>query len=75
MNDIQQNIYIQRVNHVIDYITTHLDEALSLQVLASVAGFSEFHFHRIFKAIVGETLNQFLWRVRVERWRSVASCG
>lgn len=67
MNAVQQNIYIQRVNQVLDYVNPHLDEELSLKLLADVAGFSEFHFHRIFKTIVGETLNQFVWRRRVER--------
>lgn len=67
VNAIQQNIYVQRVNHVLDYITTHLDDELPLKQLAAVAGFSDYHFHRIFKAIVGETLNQFVWRVRIER--------
>ena len=67
MRDSQQNIYIQRVNCAIDYITTHLDDDLPLKTLAEIAGFSEFHFHRIFKAIVGETLHQFVWRIRVER--------
>jgi len=59
--------YISRINRVIDYIDKHLDEAISLQALAKVAHFSPFHFHRIFKAIVGETLNQFIQRLRVEK--------
>jgi AraC-like DNA-binding protein/DNA gyrase inhibitor GyrI len=40
---------------------------LSLEQLAQVAHFSPFHFHRLFKDLVGETLNQFVNRVRVER--------
>lgn len=59
--------YISRINRVLDYIEMHLDEELSLQTLANVAHFSPFHFHRIFKAIVGETLNQFIQRLRVEK--------
>jgi len=67
MQNIQENIYVQCVNRVLDYIYLHIDDDLTLKTLAGVAGFSEFHFHRIFKNIVGETLNQFVWRVRVER--------
>lgn len=67
MNGIQQNIYIQRVNRVLDHITSHLNDELPLKTLASIASFSEFHFHRIFKSVVGETVNQFVWRMRVER--------
>jgi AraC family transcriptional regulator len=61
------NLYLQRVNAVIDYIYGALDEDLSLERLAGVAGFSEYHFHRVFSAVVGETLNDFVARVRVER--------
>ena len=59
--------YTARINRVIDYIEQHLDQKLSLEVLARVASFSPFHFHRIFKALTGETLNQFMQRVRLEK--------
>ncbi len=59
--------YIARINRVIDYIEKNVDKDLSLEVLAGVACFSSFHFHRIFKAIVGETLNQFINRIRLEK--------
>jgi AraC-like DNA-binding protein/DNA gyrase inhibitor GyrI len=62
-----RNEYIGRVNKAIDYITSHLDENLSLKLLAQVACFSPFHFHRIFKSIVGESINIFINRVRLER--------
>lgn len=61
------NLYLQRVNAVIDAIYSGLDGDLSLEALASVAGFSEYHFHRVFSAVVGETLNDFVARARVER--------
>ncbi len=59
--------YKARINRVIDYIDTHIDQELSLDTLAGVANFSRFHFFRIFQAITGETLNQFIQRVRVEK--------
>ncbi|WP_287373536.1 GyrI-like domain-containing protein [Prosthecochloris sp.] len=59
--------YISRINRVIDYIENHLDEDLTLGILADVACFSPFHFHRIFKACVGETLSRFINRVRVQK--------
>ncbi len=71
MQSVQENIYVQCVNRVLDYIYTHIDDDLSLISLADIAGFSEFHFHRIFKSVVGETLNQFVWRVRLERGASI----
>ena len=59
--------YISRINRVIDYIEENIDEDLSLESLAKVAIFSPFHFHRIFRAMAGETLNQFIQRIRVEK--------
>ncbi|GAB4524169.1 MAG: AraC family transcriptional regulator [Anaerolineae bacterium] len=67
MSEIQQYIYLQRVNLVLDYINTHLCDELTLKKLADVAGFSEYHFHRIFKAVTEETVSQVVWRTRVER--------
>ena len=59
--------YVSRINRVIDYIETNIDTDLSLENLAGVASFSSFHFHRIFRAMVGETLNQFIQRIRIEK--------
>lgn len=62
-----KKIYISRINRVIDYIKENLDGDLSLEQLASVAHFSKFHFHRIFKAVAGENLNGFVSRMRIEK--------
>jgi AraC family transcriptional regulator len=59
--------YISRINRVIDYVETNIDKDLSLTNLARVANFSQFHFHRIFRAMVGETLNGFIQRIRLEK--------
>lgn len=63
----QTTIYHQRINAVIDFVRVHLEEDLSLATLADVAGFSPFHFHRIFKALTDETLNDLVTRLRLER--------
>jgi AraC family transcriptional regulator len=59
--------YLGRINRVIDYIDSHLDRAFSLEELAGVACFSRFHFHRIFSYAVGETLGDYIRRIRLER--------
>jgi AraC family transcriptional regulator len=63
----QRGEYLSRINRVIDYISDHLSESLSLEKLAGVAHFSPFHFHRIFSAMMGETLNHYIQRIRLER--------
>lgn len=59
--------YIYRLNRVINYIHANLDQPLSLSGLAAEAGFSPFHFHRIFKSLAGETLGEYLQRARLEK--------
>jgi AraC family transcriptional regulator len=58
--------YVARMNRVIDHIDAHLGDDLTLADLADVACFSRFHFHRIFSAMVGETLADYLKRVRLQ---------
>ena len=70
MNKYQKE-YIYRINRVVDYIENNLDNDLSLEKLADVANFSPFHFHRIFSAFMGETLNDFIKRIRVEKAASM----
>ncbi|MGI9550515.1 MAG: AraC family transcriptional regulator [Aurantibacter sp.] len=66
MSDLKA-IYNQRINWVIEYIIAHLNESLPLDDLAEIACFSPFHFHRIFMALTGETVNNFTNRLRVEK--------
>ena len=66
-----QKEYIYRINKVIDYIEANLDKSLNLNVLAEIANFSPYHFHRIFSAFTGETLNNFISRVRTEKAASL----
>jgi AraC family transcriptional regulator len=48
------------------YIQKHLDEELPLDRLARVAHFSPYHFHRVFKALVGEGVSEYVRRLRLE---------
>ncbi len=70
MNRYQKE-YINRINRVWDYVEANLDKDLSLEVLAEVALFSPFHFHRIFYAFTGETIKDFVKRKRVEKAASL----
>lgn len=51
---------------VVEYIDQHLDGQLDLATLASVAHFSPFHFHRLFQALMGEALGDYVRRRRLE---------
>jgi AraC family transcriptional regulator len=60
--------YPQRINRVIDFIGKHLDEdELNLGQLSGVACFSKYHFHRLFKAYTGLSLQQYIRWLRLKR--------
>lgn len=59
--------YARRVNCAIDFIVRDLARPLRLEEVAAAANFSRYHFHRVFKNVTGETLNQFVKRQRLER--------
>ena len=59
--------YVERVNLAIDHVVSHLGEPLRLADVARAALLSPFHFHRVFQALVGETLAEFVKRLRLER--------
>ena len=66
MKNITYNDYVQRINKVVAYINNHLDETLDLKKLANEAALSDFHFHRIFKALKGEAIGGYITRLRLE---------
>ena len=66
MKNITYNDYIQRINKVVAYINNHLDETLDLKTLANEVALSDFHFHRIFKALKGEAIGAYITRLRLE---------
>lgn len=59
--------YLARIHRAQDYIEENLGGALLLETIAQAANFSPFHFHRLYTALTGETLYQFILRVRLER--------
>ncbi|HIJ68199.1 MAG TPA: AraC family transcriptional regulator [Deltaproteobacteria bacterium] len=59
--------YLFRLNRTLDYIRDNFTEDLTLAKLAKVACFSKYHFHRIFRTLLGETVNRYVRRVRLER--------
>lgn len=67
--------YVERVNRAVDHIVRNLDRPLRLPEVAAKAFFSPFHFHRVFRAVVGETVAQFVKRVRLERALYMLSHG
>ncbi len=59
--------YHKRLLPVIRFLETNFDQPFNLEEVARMAYLSPYHFHRIFKAVVGETLNDYLRRLRMEK--------
>lgn len=60
------NEYKKQINKMIEYITNHLDEDITLSELADLSGFSPYHFHRIVRAFLGESLGSYMVRMKME---------
>ena len=60
------NEHEKAVNRVIDYINGHLYEMPGMVELSEIANISGFYLHRIFKAIIGENIGEFINRLRME---------
>ena len=54
------------IEDVMRYIREHIHEPLDRETLAAVAGFSVPHFHRVFRARVGESAISYVRRLRME---------
>jgi AraC family transcriptional regulator len=59
--------YRARMLRVLVHIQQNLDGPLPLEELASIALFSPFHFHRIFRGLIGESVKEHVRRLRLER--------
>jgi AraC family transcriptional regulator len=67
MKESTRQLYTERMLSVLVFIQKNLDEELSLEEYARVAHFSPYHFHRIFRGMVGESLHEHIRRLRLER--------
>jgi len=59
--------YQRRLLRAQQFLQEHLDEPLEPTTLARAAHFSLHHFHRIFRAQLGETVMEHVRRLRLER--------
>lgn len=60
-----------KTKEVSDYIDAHVDDDLSIQVLAQIAGVSTFHFARMFKIETGVSPYRYVIIHRVQKAKSL----
>ena len=58
--------YVSRIHKVQDYIEHNYWRNMSTKELSDVAGFSKYHFNRIFKSVLQESLSHYVNRIRME---------
>lgn len=61
----KQKEYTEKFLNICDYISEHCTEALTLDEIATKAGFSKYHFSRLFKQFANTTFYQFLNEKRI----------
>jgi AraC-like DNA-binding protein len=62
----KQKEYIEKFNLIFDYINNNFMEDISLETIADVAGFSKFHFSRLFKQFTDMSFYDYLNQRRVK---------
>jgi AraC family transcriptional regulator len=68
-----RSFYESAVLRAVGEVVGSLDRALDLEALAAGAALSPFHFHRVFRGMLGETPLELHRRLRMERaaWRLI----
>ena len=61
------NRHTQRMNKVLQFIDETLDMDVNIKSLAKMAFYSEYHFHRLFRTYVGESVYAYRKRLLLER--------
>ncbi len=62
-----QNDYSERINKVLNYIQDNIEKSFQLKELSKIGNFSPFHFHRIISSFIGEPLNAYIKRKKLEK--------
>jgi AraC family transcriptional regulator len=78
MRTSQRQRYAEQIDRVLRYLEAldwSVENAPDLEVLASIAHVSPWHFHRVFRLMTGESVGAVVRRVRVARGLAALSCS
>ncbi len=64
--DPKQNELSKKLSIAFEYIDSHYMEDVTLEKVASISGFSKFHFSRLFKQCSGQNFHEYLCYKRVQ---------
>ena len=63
--------YREQIKKAMDFIEEHLDQEIRAEDAAAAAGFSQYHFHRIFKKETGLPVYQYIRKRRLAQAASL----
>jgi AraC-like DNA-binding protein len=67
MTELKRSIHIERIRIARGYIDHHYDAPITLEHVSEAAGYSRYHFIRLFSAVYNQTPHQYLVRRRINR--------
>ena len=59
--------YQEAINRALEFIETNTSRSVGLEEIAAYAFLSKYHFHRVFKSLIGNTTKDYLTRLRLEK--------
>ena len=65
----------RRIKYLVDYISTHFSDDISLQQMADLVNLNPFHLIRLFKKTVGISPYDYLLTTRTEHAKQLLRCG
>ena len=67
----KQKEYMDKFLYICNYINEHFTENLTLEQMASLAGFSKYHFTRLFRQYADTSFYKYLNRKRIDYAKSL----
>ncbi len=58
-------MYLDSIQVAVDYIERNLSNTLRLSEIAEIAGYSMYHFDRVFKYTIGESIIEYVRKRRL----------
>ena len=69
------NVWVEGIQNALEYIEQNLTEEISVKTVAEKAHVSEFHFQRIFHALCGCSVGEYIRNRRLALAAQELSCG
>ena len=71
----KQKEYVDKITTVCNYVSEHFAEDLTLEDVASLAGFSKYHFTRLFRQVTSVSFYKFLSQKRIAHAKELLISG